>query len=279
MNIQIFDFEVFKWDWVVVFKTLDTPEYFIYHNDPGAVQAHLEMHQPMLGGFNIKGYDRHILKAVQNDFSPEEVKQVNDWIISGNNGWDYEPLRQLRGYNNLFDLMDDCQQGLSLKAIEAHLGMDIEESEVDFNIDRELTPEELELTIRYCKFDVDATEKLYHLRENYLKSKIQVGAMVGIEPEKAMYMTNARLTAEFLGARPTTYTDERKYVYPENLKREYVPQEVFDHFNRMYDSSIPDEELFKTKTQITIGDTEVTVGYGGVHAGIPNYQYRRDDHD
>ena len=97
---------------------------------------------------------------------------MNDWIISGNNGWDYEPLRQLRGYNNLFDLMDDCQQGLSLKAIEAHLGMDIEESEVDFNIDRELTHEELELTIRYCKFDVDATEKLYHLRENYLMSKI-----------------------------------------------------------------------------------------------------------
>ncbi len=42
----------------------------------------------------------------------------------------------------------------------------IEETEVDFNITRKLTAAELEQTIQYCKkYDVDATEILYNLRQ------------------------------------------------------------------------------------------------------------------
>ena len=62
------------------------------------------------------------------------------------------------------------QQGTSLKSIEAHLGMNIEETQVDFDIDRPLTTEELKLTIQYCKFDVQATEKLCEIRKDYLLS-------------------------------------------------------------------------------------------------------------
>ena len=118
-------------------------------------------------GFNSKGYDQYIIKAICAGFSPEEVKQVNDWIIAGNQGWECPLLSGVRFWFNNIDIKDDMQMGLSLKAIEGHLGMDICETEVDFTLERSLTPEELESTIFYCKHDVDAKEKIIDLRKNY----------------------------------------------------------------------------------------------------------------
>ena len=103
-------------------------------------------------------------------------------------------LRDLFFRFNNVDIKDDMQIGLSLKAIEGHLRMDIRESEVDFTLVRPLTEEELEETVFYCKHDVDATAKLVELRKNYLKSKIDIGRLAGIDEVKAMSMTNA-LTA------------------------------------------------------------------------------------
>ena len=70
--------------------------------------------------------------------------------------------------------------------------------------------------------------------------------MVGIPPERALYMTNAKLTAEFLGAESRPHGDERDYKVPDNLNRNYVPDEVFSFFDRLHDKSIPDEEVFKS---------------------------------
>jgi hypothetical protein len=131
----------------------------------------------------------------------------------------------------------------------------------------------LALTIKYCIHDVDATEKVTDIRKNYLKNKIYLGGLKGIEPTKALAMTNAKLTAAYLDARrEIEYNDEREYKYPENLRREYIPREVFDFFDRLYDRSIPDEELFKSKLNITVGECPVTLGFGGIHGAIPFHQ-------
>ena len=76
----IFDCEVFAHDWLFVFKELATGQYTIIHNDNDAVLAFMEQ-DPVLGGFNNKHYDNHILKAVMIGADPETVKQVNDLII------------------------------------------------------------------------------------------------------------------------------------------------------------------------------------------------------
>ena len=164
--------------------------------------------------------------------------------------------------------------GLSLKAIEGHLGMDICETEVDFNLGRSLTPEELADTIKYCMHDVDATEKIIDLRKNYLQNKINIGKLAGLGEVKAMSMTNAKLTAALLKARLTEHDDERCYQYPENLRREYIPQEVFDFFDRMKDEGLSDKEVFTGKLNITIGECPVTIGYGGIHGAIPNLMWQ-----
>lgn len=273
-NVWIFDFEVFAHDWLVVFKSIKTGEYKIIWNDPYQVQWFMNS-EPLLCGFNNKHYDNFILKAVLVESDPETVKSVNDEIIVGGvNGWNIGWLSLYRGvYFDSFDLMDDMQQGLSLKSIEAHLGMDIEESEVDFNIDRPLTEKEKEKTEFYCKYDVDATEKLFYLRKDYLENKIILGKTRGLTEAQSLYMTNAKLTSVYLRAeRPDKFWgDEREYKYPENLKREYIPQEVFDYYDRMYDKTISDENLWDQKLEIMVGDCPVTLASGGIHGAILNY--------
>ena len=166
--------------------------------------------------------------------------------------------------------------GLSLKAIEGHLGMDICETEVDFTLDRPLTKEELESTIFYCKHDVDATEKIIDLRKNYLQNKINIGKLAGLDEVKSMSMTNAKLTAAMLKARLIEHDDERAYQYPSNLRREYIPQEVFDFFDRMKDDSLSDKDVFTGKLNIAIGECPVTIGYGGIHGAIPNFIWKEN---
>jgi hypothetical protein len=168
--------------------------------------------------------------------------------------------------------MDDTQVGTSLKHIEAHLGWDIEETQVDFDIDRPLTPEELEKTIFYCKYDVKATAKLLTLRKSYIEAKLNVGRSIGLPDVKAAYMTNARLTAEALKAEYVKRYDEREYEYPKNLKREYIPLEVFEFFDRMADPSVSDERLFKSKLKIMVDGAEAVLGFGGIHHAQLNYQ-------
>lgn len=269
----IFDCEVFAHDWLFVFKDLATGDYTIIHNDNDAVLAFMES-DPFLGGFNNKHYDNHILKAVMVGCTPEQIKEINDAIIVDEvNGWDIPLLREYKVFFSSFDLMDDCQMGLSLKAFEAHLGIPIEETEVDFNIDRPLTEEELQQTIAYCKYDVDATEKLFHLRENYLTNKATLGAARGLTERQAMYMTNAKLTSVYLKAQKPEkdWTDEREYQYPDKLLRQYIPQEVFDFFDRIHDYTIPSDELFSSKLDLMVGVCPCTIAYGGIHGAIPTY--------
>ena len=275
-RILIHDFEVFAHDWMIVFKDKKTKEYIKIHNDNDAVKAVMQ-ENPLMVGFNSKHYDQFIMKAVLMDFTPEQIKYVNDSIIAkGMQGWDIPELKGCPFWFDQYDLMDDCQVGLSLKAIEAHLGMNIVESEIPFDIDRPLTDAEIDETFFYCTHDVDATDILDDLRQGYLNSKIAVGAMAGIPDYRAVYMTNAKLTAEFLGAKPQPHDDERKYVYPANLKKEYIPQEVFDYFNRMYDPEISDDDLFHEKLEIYIKGTPVTIGYGGIHSGVPHYVFGKE---
>ena len=221
-------------------KDYETKHYTEIHNDNEAFRACIN-DDTVYCGFNSKGYDQYIAKAVCAGFSPEEVKQVNDWIIAGNQGWECPLLSGVRFWFNNIDIKDDMQMGLSLKAIEGHLGMSIEETEVDFNLDRPLTPEEIKLTFKYGRHDVDAAEVILDLRKNYLQNKINIGKLAGLDEVKAMSMTNAKLTAALLKARLTEHDDEREYKYPDNLRREYIPQEVFDFFDRMKD----DEKEYK----------------------------------
>lgn len=269
-----YDFEVSSHDWLLVAKEKASGQYTVIHNDNDTALG-MVTEDDIWCGFNSKHYDQFIMKAVCAGFTPKEIKDLNDYLIAGFRGWDYEPLKQYYFTFNNVDIRDDTQMGLSLKAIEAHLGLSIQETTVDFDLGRPWTDSELEEMIYYCKHDVDATERLTDVRREYLLTKRNLGAMVGIPAAKALSMTNAKLTAAFLHAKPpeTPWTDERKYVIPENLKTEYIPQEVLDFFARMYDPSLSDDDVFKSQIELSVGGTPTVIGYGGIHAAIPNYMW------
>ena len=270
MRLITCDCEVFAYDWLVTLKDKETGIYTCIWNDNEALKMALS-DDCIYVGFNSKHYDQYIIKAIAADLTPQEVKQVNDYIIAGGQGWQCPQLADYYFRFNNVDIRDDTQQGLSLKAIEGHLGMSVKESSVPFDIDRPLTPEEKAETEFYCKHDVDTAERLIDIRKDYLKNKINLGRLAGLDEVKAMGMTNAKLTAAMLKATKKPHDDERKYVYPDNLRKEYIPSEVFAFFDRMYDFSIPDSELFKGKFNLNIGECPVTLGYGGIHGAIPNF--------
>lgn len=86
-------------------------------------------------------------------------------------------------------------------------------------------------------------------------------------------MTNAKLTSVYLKAQKPEkpWNDERNYQYPEKLLRQYIPQGVFDFFDRMKDDRIPNDELFSSKLEIMVGVCPCTIAYGGIHGAIPTY--------
>lgn len=271
-NRFIYDCEVFSHDWLFVFKDKQTKKYTVIHNEYDVIREFMKP-SPLLGGFNCKHYDQFILRAALAGFALKEIKGLSDYMIQGGRGWDVRWKEYDLPYIQQYDLFDDCYKGLSLKAIEAHLGMNIVESSVDFDIDRPLTPEELEEVIEYCKHDVDATDYLDDLRTDYLANKVTLGQAKGIAPGVALGMTNAKLTAAYLDADPSKscYEDERNYHYPDKLLKEYIPQEVLSFFDQMSDMSIERDDLFSRSLDITIGGCPCTVAFGGIHGAIPCY--------
>lgn len=273
MRIIVFDIEVFRYDWLVVFFDVKSGEWFVHHNDAEAVRYFLSEPNIILCGYNNKHYDNHILKAICCGADNEIVKDINDFIIAEErSGWEHWFLKLNKFWFKSFDLMDDTQVGTSLKHIEAHSFMPIVESDVDFNLDRHLTAEELASTIEYCKTDVLNTAKLLTMRKGYLSAKLNVGRKKGIPDDKALYMTNARLTAEFLDAKPIKRYDERDYRYPDNLDKSLIPPEVLAFFDQIQDPSVPSEVLFKSQLKFLVDGAEAVVGFGGIHHAQPNYR-------
>ena len=173
MKFVLFDFEVFKYDWLVVFKYPVDHNYKVIINDEDELRKFFEENKKnVFVGYNNNHYDNFILKGILNGMNPYRISKFI--IDEKKNGWQFPNINNIWFYT--LDLMQDISGalGISLKEIESNLGLSIEESDVDFTINRELTKEELEQTVFYCKHDVDATEKLMEVRSDYIKAKLQL---------------------------------------------------------------------------------------------------------
>ena len=278
MIIYTYDIEVFKEDWLIVFQDMKDDSFTVIYNDTHKLIDFMDRNQDNLFiGFNSKSYDQYILKAMYNGASHEMIKNINDWIILGQQGWKHYYFKNKYWNFNNADIRDDCQIGLSLKAIEGHLGMDIEESKISFNIDRKLTQEEMEEVIFYCKHDVEATTRLVRTRFDYLDTKVKLGEKAGLTTIQSIQMTNAKLTAKYLGAERTEWFDGREYKVPGEVKLEYIPKEIKEFFSQIYDLSIPDEELYKSKLDMEIVGCPSVVSWGGVHGSFKQFYYESNN--
>lgn len=263
--MYVFDFEVFKYNWLVVFKNLSTKEYTIIQDNPEELRKFYEDNKKALFfGFNNKNYDNVVFKGIMSDVDPFEISRM---IIEGKQPYYISKALGIKNYKlNTMDLIQDML-GMSLKEAEGYMKMSIEESSVDFNLNRELTKEEIEETIFYCKHDVDATEKLLEKRNGYIKSKLNLVRLFDLDVSN-LELTNANLCAKILNAHRNTFNDELIYDLPSEL---ILNNPEYKKILNLYTNHDLD---YTNKLKVNIAGVEHLYAYGGLHGAIENFFYK-----
>lgn len=271
-----YDFEVTSQDWLLVLKKYRTRERIYFHNAlSNDIQNFIDIHNPILMGYNNNGYDKFILKAILNGCKPEEIKDVNDYIISGGNGWELD-----LGFNKIptqIDLINCIVPRKSLKELEGNLRMNITESTVDFNIKTKWTKQEFDEMLYYCDHDVDALFPIFDILIGKFKSKYIISKLGKIDPEYGLSLTDTNLTAVLLGATRQEHDDPFGYDYPTQVDKSKIPKEVLEYFDDIIEHN--DIEYKRDAPCIDMGTILFQIGIGGGHAFIKegSYMYDRGD--
>ena len=261
-----YDMEVYFKDWLGVFLDTDSQKEHVIVNDPEYLRRLYEEHKNDIWcGFNINHYDQYIVKAILLEIDP---KYVNDRIIEEHiDGW--QITHQFRQYPMInYDLFLSRDKGL--KTLEGFMGSNIKETDVDFNIRRKLTDEEIEMTIKYCRHDVEEAIKVFMYQINEFHASM--GLIKAFPDElsiKDLSKTKPQLSAKIIGCERTHHDDEFEVFVLDciDLKRYKAAKEFFlNEENHWYKRGTKKNEF-----KIVAGGLEHTLGWGGIHAAKEKY--------
>lgn len=256
--MQFFDFEVFKYDWLVVIIDLINKKETIIVNNAEELKEYYETHvNDIWVGYNVRGYDQYILKGILCGFNP---KEINDYIIvKGLGGWSFSSL--LRNFPlNIYDVMTS-QHGL--KQLEGFMGNNIKETGVPFDIDRKLTEEEIQETIKYCRHDVEQTIEVFFQRKEEFDAHIGLIKMFKL-PLIYIGRTKPQLSAIILDCNKRDYDDEFDLQIAECIRIEKY-KEVYDFYHSK------DNMNYERELGINIAGVPHSFGWGGLHGAIDQY--------
>lgn len=262
-----FDCEVFAYDWLLV--AFDGKEFTYIENDRKLLQQFYNKHKKDLWiGYNCKGYDQYIVKAILLGINP---KIINDYIIRGGHpGWSFtNKFRSIK--LNIYDCMVFSK---SLKQLESYMGVSIHETDVEFDLKRPLTTEERKLNREYCRDDVYNTALVFQNTKDSFDARFGLCQVAG-EPLSSMAKTQAQLAAKILKAKklgPTEWDQEFDFEYVQCVKDySYKHKEVIDFFDSIRESKDASASL-----DIDLYGTEHTFALGGLHGALPNYMWTAD---
>lgn len=253
------DYEVFKYDWLVVILDPVKKEETVIVNNPDKLREFMDSHKNyVFVGYNSKAYDNYIAKAILAGFNPYDM---NEWIITkGLPGWQFDD--SLRNYNFLsYDAYSELMP--SLKKLEAFMGMDIHESSVDFRLDRPLTDEEIKETIEYCRADVNALLTVFCKKKEDFESIFEVIKMFDM-PLSNLIKTKAQLAAIVLGAEKKSYDDEWDIQIPNCF--------TLNKYSFVKDWFLAPENHWEgAKLECEIAGVPTVIAWGGIHGAVSNY--------
>lgn len=264
-----YDFEVYKYDHLAVFIDTDTQKVFTIVNDDEAFKRlYQENIKNIWVGFNNQHYDKYIYKAILLGMDP---KKINDKIIvDGLDGWQIS-----REFNRIpminYDVFSSKSAGL--KTLEGFMGNNIKETDVPFNIDRPLTPEEIRQTIKYCISDVENTVEVFMENIDTFNSFMEV---IKAFPEQCslynLQDSSAQLTANVLGCERRDWNDEFEFFFLPCLrlkKYKYVQDWFAQFIGRQFENEADKKAFYKNTSFTTnIAGVPHTFGFGGCH-GAP----------
>ena len=261
-GLLFYDFEVFKYDWLVVVMDMTAKKTHVIINSPEELEALYKANiKEIWVGFNSRHYDQYILKAILCGFDP---KKVNDYIITkGNPGWKFSSLfRQFPLWN--YDVMLNTDVGL--KSFEGFMGNDIKETSVPFNIDRKLTPEEIAETVKYCKHDVEQTVRVFLKRTEEFNTMMYFIKHFGLSMDY-ISKTKAQLAAEILGGNRKGADFDDEFQFP---ILDCLHLNKYKHIAEWYANPENHDYSKKQDKQIVAG-VEHTFAWGGGHGARAKY--------
>lgn len=266
-----FDFEVFKYDWLVVaIDPIKKKEYVVVNSKSELEKLYKDYKSDIWVGFNCRNYDQYILKAILCGFNP---KDVNDWIIvKKRKGWEYSTLFRQTPLN-LFDTMPNGDERVSLKTLEGFMGKNIHETSVPFDINRKLTEQEIKETIGYCRDDVFNTIEVFLRRKGEFDAQMDLLKAFNL-PLSCVGKTQAQLAAVIFDAKKQTFKDEWDIRLPDNLdlgKYQFVGDWFLDKNNHKYEHFVTGarggQKKEKVHLECVIAGLPHIIAWGGLHAG------------
>ncbi len=257
----VYDIEVFKYDWMIVWLDTNTRKYHSIVNDKELLEKFYDYYKYQIWvGYGSRHYDTYIAKAILCGFNPYEM---SDWIINKDRkGWEFSRLL------NQFPILNyDCSVGFrSLKELEAFMGHDIRETSVPFDIDRPLTQSEINATLKYCMHDVRETFEVFVETKHEFESHMGLIKEFNL-PISMINKTKAQISAEILGASKVDRDDEFNISLPENLQLGKYSW-IKDHF---YDWAKNSKDYKEITLKTDICGVPHTFGVGGIHGSRDKY--------
>lgn len=253
-----YDFEVFRYDWLVVIIDMVNKCEHVIMNDVDALREIYDKHvNDIWIGYNSRSYDQYILKALLCGF--DAYKMNEHIIVKGKKGWQFSSLLRKVPLNN-YDVVTSFH---SLKQLEGFMGNDIRESSVPFDIDRKLTPEELAETIKYCRHDVEQTIEVFIKRKEEFESQLSLVKAFKL-PISYISKTKAQLAAIILGAYKKPHDDEFEIQFPDTLRITKY-KEVLNWYKN------PLNRDYKKELKVDVAGVPHTFAWGGLHGAIDKY--------
>lgn len=259
-NLIFYDFEVFtkaKW-WMVVFIDYKTKEKTIIIDNKKELEDFYKSHKDdIFIGYNSRGYDQWVLKAILLGKNPFKITE--EIIEHGKNGYQLLPNSNAVKLNN-FDVSNVMN---SLKQLEGFMGSMIKESSVPFDLDRPLTRDEIEETIRYCTHDVLETIKVFEYKREDFDSQLLLIETFDLGMDM-FNKTKAQLSANILGTvKQESIDDEFLFEFPKTLKLT-----KYKYIENWYKN--PRNLTYKRKLEVEVAGCPTTFAYGGVHGAKSN---------
>ncbi len=214
-------------------------------------------HNEIWIGYNSRNYDQYVLKAILCGFNP---KQISDHIIvKRQGGWSFSSLLRNFPLNN-YDVMTSMH---GLKQLEGFMGNNIKETSIPFDIDRKLTKDEINETIKYCRHDVEQTIEVFLQRKSDFDANLGLIKMFNL-PLIYIGKTKPQLSSIILDCTKRERNDEFDLDIAGCIKIDKY-KEVYNFYQNKLNRSY-DKEL-----EIDVAGVPHTFGWGGLHGAREKY--------
>lgn len=269
-KIYGYDFEVYSkinWFCVTFINYEDRNKEVVIINDRVKLIEFYNAHKDVIFiSYNGRQYDTGIFKGILDGMN---VGFVNDKLIKEGKK-PFQVVKNAKKYP--LNDYDTILKDKSLKQLEAFMGDDIRETEVDFNIDRPLTEEEIKQTLYYNHHDVIEVLRVLDYCWDDFEGQLDIIELYGLDMS---YFTKTKVqlavSPKILNAVDQhTLDDEFDIRLPETIqlsdKYKFIPEWYMNPKNWRYKEHLRSEDnQHNNQLCCTVAGIPHVFAWGGCH--------------